>query len=26
LLRSQIIGLPSWADTDHFDFQAKPEG
>ena len=26
LLRNQIIGLPSWADTDHFDFQAKPEG
>jgi uncharacterized protein (TIGR03435 family) len=25
-LRNQIIGLPSWADTDHFDFQAKPEG
>jgi uncharacterized protein (TIGR03435 family) len=26
LLRSQIVGLPAWAETDRFDFQAKPEG
>jgi uncharacterized protein (TIGR03435 family) len=25
-LRTQIIGLPSWATADHFDIQAKPEG
>jgi uncharacterized protein (TIGR03435 family) len=26
LLRSQIVGLPAWAETDRFDVQAKPEG
>jgi uncharacterized protein (TIGR03435 family) len=26
LLRQQIIGGPDWANTDHFDIQAKPEG
>jgi uncharacterized protein (TIGR03435 family) len=26
LLRSQIVGLPAWAEADRFDVQAKPEG
>ncbi len=26
LLNSQIVGGPDWANTDHFDIQAKPEG
>jgi uncharacterized protein (TIGR03435 family) len=25
-LREQIIGAPDWANTDHFDIQAKPAG
>ena len=25
MLRSQIVGLPAWAETDRFDVQAKPE-
>jgi uncharacterized protein (TIGR03435 family) len=25
-LKAQIVGGPDWANTDHFDIQAKPEG
>lgn len=26
LLKAQIVGLPDWADSEHFDILAKPEG
>lgn len=26
ILEAQIIGAPGWAQTDHFDIEAKPEG